>query len=230
MTEHRYQIGCIDGRVLTVRHEPGVVVLDISGTRVRLSVEGAIRLADSLSVEASQPVGSPSTTQPVGARETVADLLEAGLITVGTRLVMTHGGEEHHATVVEGGALDVDGYPEDTPSGAARRVTGGSHNGWTAWSVVDGERLAALRWKLRASRFLGDDHGYAASTVAEKRMIARRWVEYALLRGLDPGHADEQAVEDFLGGNEYSESTLASYRGHLRQWFGQYAAEATNRL
>ncbi|MXZ68712.1 MAG: hypothetical protein F4Z17_07015 [Acidimicrobiia bacterium] len=229
MTENRHQIGCIDGRVLTVKHEPGVVLLDIDGTEVRLSIEGATRLAGSLAVKPSPTVGSGSTTQPAGARETVADLLEAGLVTVGSRLVMTHSGEEHYATVVEGGVLDVDGHPEDTPSGAARRVTGGSHNGWTAWSV-DGEPLAALRWKLRAGRFLGEDHGYTDSTVTEKRMVARRWVEYALARGLDPGHADEQAVEDSLSGNDFAESTLASYRGHLRQWFGQYAAEATNRL
>jgi len=61
-------------------------------------------------------------------------------------------------------------------------------------------------------------------------MIARRWVEYTLLRGLDPGQSDEQAVEDFLGGNDFAESTLASYRGHLRQWFRQYTGEATDRL
>ncbi|MDE0369583.1 MAG: hypothetical protein OXI84_05510 [bacterium] len=226
MTEHRHQIGCIDGRVLTVRHEPGVVVLDINGTEARLSVEGAILLADSLSVDESQPVGSPPATQPSGTRESIADLLEAGLVAVGSRFVMTHGGKEHYATVVEGGVLDVDGHPEDTPSGAARRVTGGgSYNGWTAWSVVGGDPLAALRWRLRASRFPGDDHGYAASTEAEKRRIAQQWVEYALVRGLDPGHADEQAVEDFLGGSDYAATTLASYRNHLRQWFGQYTAE-----
>ena len=225
MTEHGYHIGCIDGRVLTVRHEPGEVVLDVSGTEVRLSRDGAMRLAGSLSVEPSPPGGSGSKTQPAGTRESVADLLEAGLVVVGIRLVMTHGGKEHYATVVEGGVLDVDGHREETPSGAARHVTGGSYNGWTVWSVVDGESLAALRWRLRASRFPGDDHGYAGSTVAEKRMIARRWVESALSRGLDPGRADEQAVEDFLGGRDYSDSTIASYRGHLRQWFGQHTTD-----
>ena len=138
---------------------------------------------------------------------------------------MTHGGNEYYATVVEGGALDVDGHPEDTPSGAAKRATGGSHNGWTAWSV-DGEPLAALRWRLRADRFLGEEHGYADSTVAEKRMVGRRWVDYALVRGLDPGHEDEWAVEDHLDGNDYAESTLASYRGHLRQ----YTDDATDLL
>lgn len=225
MTEQRYQIGCIDGRVLTVKHEPGVVVLGISGEEATLSVEGATRLADSLAVKPAPPVGSPSTTQPVGTRASVADLLEAGLVTVGCRLVMTHGGEDHYATVIEEGMLDIEGHREETPSGAARHVTGGAYNGWKVWSVVDGEALAVLRWKLRAGRFPGDDHGYAASTVAEKRRIAREWVEYALIRGLHPGHADEQAVEDFLSGSDYAESTLASYRNHLRQWFGQYTAE-----
>lgn len=228
MTEHHHQIGCIDGRILTVRHEPGAVVLDISGTEAKLSVEGAILLAESLSVDESQPVVTPPATQPGGTRESVADLLEAGLVAVGSRLIMTHGGREHYATVVEGGALDVDGHREDTPSGAARRVTGGSHNGWTAWSV-DGEPLAALRWKLRADRFLGEDHGYADSTVVEKRMVARRWVDYALVSGLDPGHEDEQAVEDSLSGNDFADSTLASYRGHLRQWFRLCTGEATDR-
>lgn len=225
MNRNGYHIGCIDGRVLTVRHEPGVVVLKVNGTEVRLSKEGARRLAGSLSVEPSPPVGPGPTTQPAGTRETVADLLEAGFLTAGSRLVMTHGGEEHYATVAEGGVLDVDGHREDTPSGAAKHVTGGSYNGWTAWSVVDGEPLAALRWRLRTSRFPSDDHGYAESTVAEKRRVAGRWVQYALGKGLDPGQAHEEAVEHFLSGNEYSESTLASYRGHLHQWFAQYAAE-----
>lgn len=225
MKEHRYHIGCIDGRVLTVRHEPGLVVLDISGTEVRLSREGATRLAGSLSVKPDPQGESGSMMEPTGPRETVADLLEANLLTVGSRLVMNHGGNVHYATVVKGGVLDVDGHREDTPSGAARRVTGGSYNGWMVWRVVDGEPLAALRWRLRAARFPGDDHGYAESTVAEKRMIARRWVEHSLSKGLDPGQADEEAVEDFLNGNEYSESTLASYRIHLRQWFDLYTAE-----
>lgn len=225
MSRNGYHIGCIDGRVLTVRHEPGMVVLDVSGTEVRLSREGATRLAGSLSVEPSPAVGSASTTQSAGTRETVADLLKADLLTVGSRLVMSHGGEEHYTTVAEGGVLDLDGHLEDTPSGAARHVTGGSYNGWTVWSVVDGEPLAALRWRLRASRFPGDDRGYAGSTVAEKRRVARRWVQYALSKGLDPGQEDKQAVEDFLSGHEYSESTLASYRGHLGQWFAQCAAE-----
>ena len=225
MSRNGYHIGCIDGRVLTVRHEPSVVVLDIDGTEVRLSSEAAIRLAGSLSVEPPPPVGSGPTTQPASTRETVADLLAADLLAVGSRLVMTHGGEEHYATVAERGVLDVDGHRADTPSGAAGHVTGGSYNGWTVWRVVDGEPLAALRWRLRASRFPTDDHGYAESTVAEKRMIARRWVQYALSRGLDPGQGDMQAVEGLLGGNGYTESTLASYRGHLRQWFTQCAAE-----
>ena len=82
MIEHRH-IGCIDGRVLTVGHEPGVVVLAISGTEIRLSREGAIRLAGSLSVEPSSAAGSGSTTHPAGTRESVADLLEAGLLTSG---------------------------------------------------------------------------------------------------------------------------------------------------
>ena len=73
-----------------------------------------------------------------------------------------------------------------------------------------------------ADRFPGEDHRYAASTQREKQRLAQKWVRFALDRDLHPGEFDEQAVERFLSGNRYSESTLNTYRTHLDQWFDRF--------
>ena len=227
MTKQQEHVGCIDGKTIVLHHQAGDVILTFRGVEARLSREGAVRLADLL-VSRPDPVQSPVVTPPVDIikrRETIADLVEAGLIRTGTVLVMTYRGEAHTAIVTDDRLLDINGHKEETPSGAGKRVTGQECDGWQVWSVRGGQRLVHLRWRLRALRFLGDDHGYAHATIGEKRMIAKGWVQYALNNGFKPEVSNEEAAEDYLTDRQlksdyrYADTTLRSYRGHLRHWF-----------
>lgn len=84
----------------------------------------------------------------------VADLIQAGLLTVGQE-IYTRGTEAaESATILANGFILVLGVPFETPSGAAKRLTGRAANGWTFW-IVDRERgvtLATLRSQLENSR------------------------------------------------------------------------------
>lgn len=61
----------------------------------------------------------------------LADLIGAGLLEPGTTV---HAKRKAHAgrtaTILPDGRVDVDGQIFDTPSGAARSITGKSENGW----------------------------------------------------------------------------------------------------
>ena len=230
MTEKQEYIGLIDGGVLELRRRSDEVELVFGEVTARLSLEGASRLADRL-VSDSYCTDTPADTtidsldQP-RRRETIYDLIEEKILSVGTVLTLKHYGLVHQAIVTTDG-LDIDGHQEQTPSAAGKHVTGQvSCDGWQAWKMSGGRPLSDLRWRFRARKFPGDKYlwidkayNYAASTIAEKRRIIERWVNYALSKDLDPGDHNEEAVEDFLSGNRYAETTLASYRGHLSQWF-----------
>lgn len=86
-----------------------------------------------------------------GRRVTVADLLGAGLIDVGDRLIFVRprSGQTHVAVVAESGSLLVDGHPYATPSAAARAViSAGQIDGWMAWTTDAGTTLHGLRARL----------------------------------------------------------------------------------
>jgi hypothetical protein len=73
-----------------------------------------------------------SAQAPDSRRESVRDLLDAGLIGAGERLRFTRprAGEEHFATVSpEGRIVLVDGNEYDTPSDAAKAVANIQVNG-----------------------------------------------------------------------------------------------------
>ena len=230
MTQRDEHIGCIDGRTLTVRRGPDEVVLGIGGSDARLSLDAARLLALRLappppsteSPQESRPPRSPYSREQPQRWERIVHLIEAELLSVGAGITLTHHGQTHHAKVTGEGSIEIDGQIFDSPSPAAEYVTKRSCNGWQEWRVVDGPLLIDLRWKFRARTFLGDNHPYAQATIDQKRSIARRWVDFALARGLDPGKRDDAAVEDLLGGHDYVESTLSSYRSHLEQWFEKY--------
>ena len=193
----------------------------------------------------SAPSGGPaSSAQPsahedtapkpkrAGDGEKVVHLIEAGLLAPGASLAMTHHGDHHFAKVTDDGRIIVGEEKFGSPSRACGRIVGGSVNGWLKWRVVEGpyegRTLADLRWRLRAHRFPPPDARYAASTQKEKRQLAMRWVEHALSSGLDPSIPNTEAVEDLLSGNGYAETTLASYRQHLQQWFNFHSRPAAH--
>ena len=230
MTERKEHIGCIDGRILTVRGGPDEVVLGIGGSHPRLSIDAARLLALRLAPpspstdspqESPRPESSFSRERPQ-TWERIIHLIEADLLSVGTDIALTHHGKTHLARITGEGNIEIDGQIFDSPSPAGRYVTKRSSSGWQEWQVVDGPRLIDLRWRLRALRFLGDNHRYSKATINQKRSIARRWVEYTLAKGLDPGKRDDEAVEDFLSGHDYAASTRSGYRSHLEQWFVHY--------
>lgn len=76
------------------------------------------------------------------------DLLDAGLIAAGERLISVNGSWPASAVVLAGGMVGYDGKQFATPSAAAVAVKGGAANGWDFWAVErpDGsERLSAIR-------------------------------------------------------------------------------------
>ncbi|WP_229369343.1 hypothetical protein [Umezawaea beigongshangensis] len=89
---------------------------------------------------------------PDSRRESVRDLLRAGLISAGDRLRFTRprAREEHVATVSpEGRIVLTDGTEYDTPSDAAKAAGGTPVNGWIAWRTDANRTLASLRNQLR---------------------------------------------------------------------------------
>ena len=230
MTEREEHIGCIDGRILSVRLGSDEVVLRIGGSEASLSLDAAGLLAHHLSPEPlppNAPEGPPQLDTPYERLrpqvwDRIIHLIEADLIRVGTVITLTHHGVEHHATITAEGHIAIDEHAFESPSPAAKHLTNTSVNGWRAWRVIDGPSLIDLRWRLRAKRFLGDSHPYSEATIKQKRTIARRWVEYAIANKLDPGQRNEGAVEEMLSERSYAWSTLVAYRGHLEQWFVQW--------
>lgn len=238
MNQQAAHIGCIDGKTIVLRRQGGEVLLNFGRAEARLSKEAATRLANLLSPSSKTLQKTKkrhraySTIQKVPRRtstqETIADLLEEELLQVGSVLIMTHQGKDHYATVTSQGTLDLDGHIELTPSGAGKWVTGQESDGWRVWSIRNGEqilRLVDLRWKLRATRFLGDHSGYSPGYIHEKRQIAKGWVDYALDNSLNPRTRDKEAIEKYLTDRQnkavyrYAESTMYQYRRHLHQWF-----------
>lgn len=232
MTQQPEYIGCMDGRAIILRRQADEIVLTFDGAEARLSIEAAIRLANflpSVTPSSRSSDDKPRFVQPLKRRgryrETIADLIEEGLLSVGEVLTISHYGMDHFATITEDGKFNIDGHKEKSPSGAGERVIGRPCSGWKLWKTKDGNTLAVLRWMLRAKQFPGEKHGYAVSTARDKQVIATGWVDYALARGLDPGKKDNTKTEAFLADRQlksdyrYTESTLNVYRGHLRQWF-----------
>ena len=65
------------------------------------------------------------------SRVGIADLIGAGTIEPGTTIYARRKAHnERTAVVLPDGRIDVDGMVFDTPSGAARHITGKSENGW----------------------------------------------------------------------------------------------------
>lgn len=80
----------------------------------------------------------------------ISDLLSAGLLPVGTRLIWKRrGGKNFSAEVLANGTLKTsDGRLHKTPSGAARSLIGRPVDGWAVWRTSDGLPLSEYRSKL----------------------------------------------------------------------------------
>jgi hypothetical protein len=81
---------------------------------------------------------------------TVLDLLNAGLVTSGTRLTWKRrGGSSSTAEIQSNGFLKTeDGSLHKSPSGAARKFVGRPIDGWAVWRTPSGESLSDLRKKI----------------------------------------------------------------------------------
>lgn len=88
-------------------------------------------------------------------KETVKDLLDAGLLTVGTELRPVRRGREGTAIVLADGRIRVGDTIHGTLSPAAQTVSGNkSEPGWEFWAVEQGGKLVTL-YELR-DRLRGD--------------------------------------------------------------------------
>lgn len=231
MTEKH--IGCPDGSTIAISHRGENIVITIEDTKASLSLKGAQKLIDHLNtivptrptVKESMPIPQDQSPSPITTRETLGDLLAEGLIKEGTKLTLTLYDEPYYATVTNTGLLNIDGHKATSPSAACEYVIGHACNGWISWSVKDGPVLADLRWKLRARWFpIKGPHNALSDIQKQQRTIVAGWVDHALSRGLNPGTCDEKNARCYLderqssGNYNYKESTLNSYRRHLRQW------------
>lgn len=89
------------------------------------------------------PVGAcPGPRSGDRKRVTLADLLQAGLLQDGTRIVhrAKRSGHANHGYIRSPGVVEltIDGSKQkfDTPSAAGQAVTGRSTDGWVYWTVV----------------------------------------------------------------------------------------------
>jgi len=136
-----------------------------------------------------------------GRRVTLADLVDARLLTPGDRLEFKRPrlGETHYATVTQAGGLALDGGQEfRTPSRAAITATGGgSLDGWYAWALPDERSLDTLRQQLlkQAAETAGDDEvAGGAAPVTEAALTA----EAAQTAELDGTHLDPRKRYEWL--------------------------------
>ena len=89
----------------------------------------------------------------------IKHLLEAGLLSVGERLIATHrdfAGTE--AVVTADGKIELDGKRFATPSGAGSNLRKRATNGWYFWSVPDGRRLRDVRAEFLSGTASNADH------------------------------------------------------------------------
>jgi len=75
------------------------------------------------------------TTEYPKQHVTLADLIGAGLLEPGATLFARNTHNHHRATVLSDGRIDVGGEVFESPSGAAKAVTGKGTNGWWFWRL-----------------------------------------------------------------------------------------------
>jgi len=98
------------------------------------------------------PAGHVGLAAPAPALQTstvdLAQLVASGWIEPATRIVSTYTGfEGREAAIAQDGRVFLDGTAYESPSGAARALTGAAGpNGWWYWSIAEtGQRLCEIR-------------------------------------------------------------------------------------
>ena len=74
-------------------------------------------------------------------------------------------------------------------------------------------------WRSRADNWPPAERAISDSTRTEQNSVIRRYVDFALQRGKDPGRRDEALVDAFLASLNLAASSERNYRSHLNQWF-----------
>jgi hypothetical protein len=116
-------------------------------------VAEAAAVADTYAAACSQTAASRPPLP--GARGSLADLLDAGLVASGEEVVWSRRnvGVRHTARIQRDGTLLLaDGRLFANPSGATTALGGKHQNGWNAWRVSDGRTLGDLRTDLHTRR------------------------------------------------------------------------------
>jgi len=99
--------------------------------------------------QAESEPSTAATEKPVSGTEakpgSLIELIEAGLLSPGARLVATYKGSQYETSIAEDGRLLLsDGSLESSLSRAAVRVTGRPTNGWTFWKLKKENQTISL--------------------------------------------------------------------------------------
>lgn len=216
-------------RVYIHRYPDGGADLVIAGAEsgmAPLSAAARRELAEMLSDEPNvavvdEPVRRSS--RPRKRRETIADLLSAGLLKSADVLTIQRDGQEHSAIVHADGQMETDdGELFNTPSAAAMHALGSrSEPGWDRWHTADNRPVADLRWNLRVREF--SVASCSEKTNTEMRRVIGAWVDHRLSINEKPHIKDTAAVMAWLKSRRYAPATIASYQNHLDRWFDTHS-------
>jgi hypothetical protein len=145
----------VDDEVYALLQERAEAFIDTPNTVLRR----ILKLEPSAMTTANRPHHSGRGPRE-GASRKLAKLIDAGLIEPDEKLVWErrNSGELHTARVAADGCLHLeDGHVAESPSAAARHLTGYEVNGWRVWKRADGTALGEL-WAGREGR-RGHRHG-----------------------------------------------------------------------
>lgn len=118
---------------------------------------------DTLDQLATKPARKPRRRYD----ETVADLIDAELLAVGSRLHPVETKFTTVATVLANGSLEVSGNTYAAVSEAAATVAGSTRNGWDFWGVPSGSGSLVSLAELRARLVKTKAVGKGAPTIAQ---------------------------------------------------------------
>jgi hypothetical protein len=78
------------------------------------------------------------------SRATLAELVTGGVVSAGTHVSASRGGQSYVGTITKAGKIRLPNGYEGSPSSAATQCTGNSVNGWRFWHI-QGKPIDNLR-------------------------------------------------------------------------------------